>query len=194
MDLSYFPTPAHLRKWFEKNHARESELLLGYYKKDSGKPSVTWPESVDEALCFGWIDGIRRSVDAERYSIRFTPRKKGSHWSKVNVERVAVLRQQGRMTEAGEAAFALRKEDKTGRASFEQDVVEFSSSQQKLFKARKAAWAYFSKQSPSYRKAATWHVISAKREETQMKRLDTLIEDSEAGRWLKHLVPRPGKK
>lgn len=187
MDPLFFPTPADFRAWFAEHHESATELWVGFHKKGTGRASITWPESVDQALCFGWIDGIRKSLDADSYVIRFTPRKKGSHWSNVNTKRIGELVEQGLVTEAGLRAFKLRSEANSGRASFEQDDVELPEEYAALFQANPAAWAFFSSEPPGYRKAATWWVISAKREETRRKRLATLVEDSADGLRLKQL-------
>jgi uncharacterized protein YdeI (YjbR/CyaY-like superfamily) len=179
----FFATPADFRAWLERNHASEKELLVGYYRKASGKPSITWPESVDEALCFGWIDGIRRRIDDESYSIRFTPRKPTSHWSSVNIARVAELRKEGRMRPAGLAAFERRSESRSGIYSYEQrQAARFDADQEREFRSNEAAWSFFQAQPRGYRQLATYRVVSAKREETRRKRLASLIEDSAAGR------------
>ena len=182
MKPTFFKTPSDLRKWFEKHHAKEPELLVGFYKKDSGKPSITWPESVDEALCFGWIDGIRKSVDEVSYTIRFTPRRARSTWSAVNIKRVGELTAQGLMMPPGLKAFAVREENRSGIYSYEQRSPELPDPYRRLLKKNKAAWNFFEAQPPSYRKAANWWVLSAKKEETRLKRLDKLIDDSAQGR------------
>lgn len=181
MKLSFFKRPSDLRKWFEKHHAKEQELWVGFYKKDSGKPSVTWPESVDEALCFGWIDGIRKSVDEISYTIRFTPRRARSTWSAVNTKRAAELTKQGRMMPLGLKAFEAREEYRSGIYSYEQRSSELPDPYRRLLKKNKAAWNFFEGQPPSYRKAANWFVLSAKKEETRLKRLDKLIHHSAQG-------------
>ena len=177
----YFATPADFRKWFEKNHETKDELLVGFYKRESGKQSITWPESVDEALCFGWIDGVRRRIDDESYSIRFTPRKKGSTWSRINVAKMEALKKAGKMTPAGLAAYALRTDAKTQIYSYEQQGHDFPDGYEKRLKANKKAWAFFSKQAPWYQRTTKHWVSSAKKEETREKRLALLIERSEAG-------------
>ena len=176
--LHYFPDAAALRAWFVEHGATTDELFVGYYKRHTGKPSPTWSDSVDEALCFGWIDGVRRSVDAERYSQRFTPRRKGSHWSRINVAKVAALIGAKRMTPAGLAAFEARSAEKTGRASYEQRPTAFPAPHLKTFKASKAAWDWFSSQPPGYRRTAIWFVVSAVKAETQSKRLQRVIDMS----------------
>lgn len=184
MKLRFFKTPSDLRTWFEKHHAVEQELWVGYYKKDSGKPSITWPESVDEALCFGWIDGIRKNVDEVSYTSRFTPRKLRSTWSAVNIKRAGELKKQGLMQPAGLKAFQARQENRSGIYSYEQRSPELPDQYRKLLKKNKTAWEFFQAQPPSYRKAANWFVLSAKKEVTRLKRLDQVIEDSAAGRWI----------
>jgi uncharacterized protein YdeI (YjbR/CyaY-like superfamily) len=174
----FFKSPSDLRKWFEKNYASVTELWVGYYKKGSGKPSITWPESVDEALCFGWIDGIRKSLDDQSYVIRFTPRRKGSIWSAVNIKRVGELSEQGLMRESGHAAFEKRKEYKSGVYSYEQRGDQLVEPYATKFKRNKKAWKFFQSQSPGYRKLANWWVVSAKKEETRLRRLEKLIDDS----------------
>lgn len=193
MDPTFFATPAEWRAWLEKHHAGRPELLVGFYKKDSGQPSITWPESVDEALCFGWIDGVRRRIDDASYTIRFTPRRPRSIWSAVNIKRVAELTAQGRMHAAGLKAFEARQENRSAIYSFEQESIEFERTQERRFRANPAAWKFFAAQPPSYRRAATWWVINAKRDETKTKRLAMLIADSEQGRTLRHLTRAPKK-
>ena len=189
MEPIFFETPAELRAWLEEHHETESELFVGAYRKATGKPSVTWPQIVDEALCFGWIDGIRRGIDDESWSIRLTPRKPRSHWSSVNIARVAELEKEGRMTPAGIAAFERRTEARSGMYSYEQRAAaKFTPEQQREFEANAAARAFFDEQPPGYRRSATYWVVSAKREETRAKRLATLIEDSAAGRRVRHLA------
>lgn len=184
MNIKFFKTPGDFRKWLERHHATERELWVGYYKKDSGKPSITWPESVDQALCFGWIDGIRKSVDALSYATRFTPRRKKSIWSAVNIKRVQELTAQGLMQPAGLAAFAARTENRSGIYAYEQRTGKLAAPYEKKLRQNKAAWDFFQAQTPSYRKLASWWVVSAKKEETRLKRLAKLIEDSAHGRKL----------
>ncbi|MEQ9569991.1 MAG: YdeI/OmpD-associated family protein, partial [Longimicrobiales bacterium] len=154
----FFATPAELRSWFEANHDRRDVLMLGYHRKATGRPSVTWPESVDVALCFGWIDGVRRSLDEERYVIRFTPRRKGSHWSARNIERMTALIEAGQATEAGLAAWRKRTAKRSRRSSFEQGDVALTDAFQARFEAHGGAWDWFAAQSPYYRRTATWWV------------------------------------
>lgn len=191
MEPMFFETPADLRAWFEQNHDQLTEQWIGYYKKESGKPSITWPESVDAALCFGWIDGVRKSIDAERYKIRFTPRRKGSIWSEVNIRRVAELTEFGLLHLNGLKAFEARQEAKSVVYAYEQrDNPAFDAESLALFQANPQAWAYFQSAAPSYQKAAIWWVLSAKKPETQQKRLRQLIDDSAAGRTVPPLTPR----
>ena len=192
MEPTFFATPAAWRKWLEKNHNRKQELLVGFYKKDSGKPSITWPESVDAALCFGWIDGIRRRIDDESYSIRFTPRKPRSTWSAVNIKRVEALAARQLMHPAGIKAFEARREDRSGVYSFERRMVEFEDAQERVFRANESAWKFFLSRPPGYRRTATWWVVSAKRPETREKRLTALIGYSEKEQTIPQLT-RPQK-
>lgn len=191
MDPTFFQTPAAFRSWLERNHHKTSELLVGFYKKDSGRPSITWPESVDQALCYGWIDGVRRRIDDERYSIRFTPRKQSSIWSAVNIGRATELMRLGLMTAAGKEAFERRREDKSRIYAYENAVQTLPVAEEKKFRAHKKAWKYFSAQSPSYRRVAIYWVVSAKREETRARRLTTLMEDSANGQRLGVYTLRP---
>jgi uncharacterized protein YdeI (YjbR/CyaY-like superfamily) len=187
----FFATPAGFRDWLEANHSRASELWVGFHKKSSGLPRITWPESVDEALCVGWIDGIRKSISEHSYMIRFTPRKPTSTWSAVNIRRVAELRKQNRMRPAGLKAFEKRSEAKSEIYAYEQrGNAAFNDAMERQFRANKKAWAFFQSQPPWYRRTSTWWVISAKREETRQKRLATLIADSGAGRTI-HQLTRP---
>jgi len=188
MEIKFFKTPAEFRKWLEKHHETARELWVGYYKKDSGKRSITWPESVDEALCFGWIDGIRKSIDGESYMTRFTPRRARSIWSAVNIKRVEELAREGRMRPAGERAFAARTENRSGIYAYEQRQPELVEPYGEKLRGNRAASKFFEAQAASYRKAASWWVLSAKREETRLRRLETLIEDSAAGRTLKQFT------
>jgi uncharacterized protein YdeI (YjbR/CyaY-like superfamily) len=184
----FFATPADFRAWLEKNHALHTELSVGFYKRDSGKPSITWPESVDAALCYGWIDGVRNSIDAVSYRIRFTPRKPTSTWSAINVKRVAELTKLGLMNPAGVKAFKARKGDKTGIYAYEQrKTAKLPREYEKKFRANKKAWTFFQKQPPWYQRTAAYRVISAKQEATREKRLTELIRDSEAGLAIKEL-------
>ena len=179
---TFFKTPPDFRKWLKQNHAGAAELLVGFYKKDSGQPSITWPQSVDEALCFGWIDGVRRGLDEVSYTIRFTPRKPTSTWSAINIGRVKVLSAEGRMAPAGIKAFQSRSEKKSVIYAYEQKQAEFDPESLKRFRLNKAAWDFFQAQPPGYRKLVTWRIVSAKRPETRRKRLEQLITDSARGR------------
>ena len=183
-DPTFFATPAAFRTWLEKHHQKATELLVGFHKKDSGKPSITWPESVDQALCFGWIDGVRRRIDEVSYSIRFTPRKQSSNWSAINIARVAELTKLGLMRPAGLRAFERRSEEKSRIYAYENAVRTLAPADEKAFRANRKAWKYFNEQAPSYRRVAIYWVLSAKREETRVRRLATLIEDSANGRRL----------
>lgn len=184
MKATFFATPADFRRWLEKNHDEAPELLVGFYKKGSGKPSITWPESVDEALCFGWIDGVRRRIDDESYSIRFSPRRVRSIWSNVNTKRVAELTKQGRMHPSGVEAFKLRDPKRSGIYSFEQREKDqkLGAAYAAKFRANKKAWAFFQAQPPGYQRLASLWVMSAKQDETRTRRLAVLIDDSAAGR------------
>jgi uncharacterized protein YdeI (YjbR/CyaY-like superfamily) len=191
---SFFATPADFRAWLDANHDRAGELIVGFYKKGTGMPSITWPESVDEALCYGWIDGIRRSLGEESYSIRFTPRKPASIWSRVNVAKVQALLKAGRMTPAGLAAWKRRDPAKSGIYSFERHTAAaFDAPSERLLRRNSAAWKYFQAQPPGYRRLATHFVVSAKRAETRERRLATLIEHSARGERLPQTLS-PGKK
>jgi len=182
--VRFFKTPAELRRWFAKHHASEDVLWVGFYRKDSGEPSVTWPESVDEALVVGWIDGIRKRIDGQRYKIRFTPRRRGSVWSAINIARVEELAKAGRMRPAGLDAFALRRENRSGIYSYEQRAAALPEPYAAMLAANKRAEAFFAAQPPSYRKLACWWVVSAKQEETRSKRLGKLIDACVAGKRL----------
>jgi uncharacterized protein YdeI (YjbR/CyaY-like superfamily) len=190
----FFTTPDQLRAWFDAHHETESELWLGYYKKHTGRSALAWSDAVDEALCVGWIDGLLRRIDDETHMQRFTPRKQGSHWSNINVAKVAVLVEQGRMRPAGLAAFAARSDARTGQASFERaQPAQFTPEQEQALRANPAAWDWFSSAAPSYRRTATHWVVSAKREETRARRLVQLIECSAEGRKLPQFISPTGK-
>lgn len=178
----FFPTPSAFRKWLAANHAKAKELWVGLYTKKSDKASITWPESVDEALCFGWIDGIRKNIDEESYKIRFSPRKPTSIWSAVNIRNAEKLIEQKRMQPAGLKAYQARKENRSGIYSYEQRSPELVEPYLSKLKRNEAAWKFFQAQPPSYRKTLNWWVVSAKQEETRLKRLDKLIEESAQGR------------
>lgn len=184
MKLEFFQTPADFRSWLEKNHATATELCVGFYKTGSGKPSIKWSESVDQALCFGWIDGVRKRIDEISYQIRFTPRRRGSIWSAINIKRAEELVRQKQMRPGGLKAFAARIENKSGIYSYEQRSTELSEPYAKVLKKNKAAWTFFGKQPPSYRKMIGWWIVSAKKEETRMARLGKLISESARGKRL----------
>ena len=186
----FFADPEDFRTWLEEHHATETELLVGFWKKGSGRPSITWPESVDAALCFGWIDGIRRSLGADGYSIRFTPRTARSTWSAANVRRAQELIELGRMTPAGLRAFEARREDDTGVYSYEQRTADLPEPYASRLREHRDAWDFFQSRPPSYRKAAMWWIVSAQREETRLRRRATLIDDSSHGRTIPPLTPR----
>jgi uncharacterized protein YdeI (YjbR/CyaY-like superfamily) len=182
----YFESPEAFYEWLEKHHETEDEVYVGYWKKHTGKPSLTWSEAVDQALCFGWIDGKVNRVDDQRHMQRFTPRRNGSNWSKINVEKVARLHKAGLMRPAGVAAFERRDEDKVGVYSFERDT-ELAPEYEARLRANKKAAEYFDSRPPWYRRTAIHLVMSAKREETRRRRLEQLIEDSAAGLDIKQL-------
>jgi uncharacterized protein YdeI (YjbR/CyaY-like superfamily) len=189
----FFPTPADFRTWLEANHDKLREQLVGFHKKDSGKPSMTWPESVEVALCFGWIDGVRKSLSETSYTIRFTPRKTTSNWSSININLVRKLTKQSLMHPAGLKAFAARDEKKSAIYSYERKNARFTRDQEKQFRADKAAWDFFRSQAPWYQKVCTHWVISAKREETKLKRLSELIGHSQNHRRIPGLIPTKKK-
>jgi uncharacterized protein YdeI (YjbR/CyaY-like superfamily) len=180
-DVLFLTTPEELRDWFDANHATADELWLGSYKKSSGRPSLTWSEAVDEALCVGWIDGVRYSLDETSHAQRFTPRRKGSTWSAINVAKVATLTEQGRMRPAGIAAFEARDPAKTAIYSYELEAAAFSAEELAQFQANAQAWERWEREPPGYRKQATHWVTSAKRDETRTKRMAELIEVTAVG-------------
>ncbi len=182
MEPIYFASAAKFRQWLHKHHAEASELLVGFWKKGVDQPTLTWTESVQEALCYGWIDGIRKSVDAQRYQIRFTPRKAASIWSAINIRHVETLIAEGRMQPPGMRAFEARTAERSVIYSYEREHAELDAASSKRFKANRAAWKFFEAKPASYRRACIWWVISAKREETRTKRLEQLIADSAAGK------------
>jgi uncharacterized protein YdeI (YjbR/CyaY-like superfamily) len=188
---TFFAAPAAFRTWLEEHHQTAQELWVGFYKTSSGKPSITWPEAVDQALCFGWIDGVRKGIDDASYTIRFTPRKPQSIWSTVNVKRAQELAQLGLMHPAGLKAFEERDQKKSGLYSYEQrKSSQLDPAYEEQFKANKKAWDFFQSKPPSYQQPAIWWVMSAKQEETRLKRLARLIEDSEHGRTVPPLTRR----
>jgi len=185
----YFASPAHWRQWLEEHHADAPELLVGFYKVGSGRPSITWPESVDQALCFGWIDGVRRSIDGERYVIRFTPRRQGSAWSAVNIGRVKALARAGLMHPAGLTAAKARTSSKSAIYAYEQERKRATLGPRytAMLKANPEAWKFFRSRPPWYRRTTSWWVTSAKQEATRLRRLNALITDSANGRDIQHL-------
>lgn len=183
MKPRFFAAPEDFRAWLAKNHRTKAELLVGFHKRSTGKPSITWPQSVDEALCFGWIDGVRRSLGPESYTIRFTPRRPSSVWSSINIARVRALMKEGRMTPAGLAAFERRSRDRSKVYTYEQrGEARFTPAEIKLFKANPAAFAHFEKLAPSYRHKALYWVISAAKHETRRSRLERVIAMCAAGK------------
>lgn len=185
MKPRFFATPEAFRAWLELHHATAGELIVGFYKRSSGNPSITWPQSVDEALCFGWIDGVRRSIDDERYEIRFTPRKPRGKWSLVNIERAKELARLGRMRPAGSRAFEARDEAATLYMYEQRDAPVLDEAFERAFRGNARAWEFFERQIPSYRRLAIFWVVSAKQEATRGRRLATLIDDSAHGRTIK---------
>ena len=182
-DITYFKSSQEFRAWLEKNHTR-TELWVGFYKKDSGIAGITYKEAVDQALCFGWIDGVKKRVDEHSYTHRFTPRKSRSIWSLINTRRARQLKRLGLMAQPGLAAFAARSAARTGIYSFENRPKVFSGQHLRRFKAEAAAWEFFKAQPPGYRRLVVWRVLSARREETQIKRLSHLFQHSKGGRRL----------
>jgi uncharacterized protein YdeI (YjbR/CyaY-like superfamily) len=191
MEAQFFATAADLRAWFERHHATAPELFVGYWKKGAGGTGVSHPEAIEQALCFGWIDSVARRLDDRRYQVRFTPRRKGSVWSAINVAKIAELTERGLMHPAGIHAFEQRKIDQTAVYSYEQpEAAQLTAEQTARIKADRAAWDWFSKQTPAYRRSATHWVVTAKRPETRERRLAQLIADSAAGRKVPPLIPR----
>ena len=189
----FFESQAALRDWLEANHETAPELFVGGWTKASGRQGVTWEQIVDEALCVGWIDSIRRSLPDGAWSQRLTPRRKGSNWSRVNIENIARLTSEGRMRPAGLAAYERRTEARTGIYSYEQrHDARLSADEERTFQANAAAWAWFQSRPPGYRTSAIWWIVSARREDTRQRRLASLIDESAAGRMPKALAP-PGR-
>lgn len=195
-DVTHFASPAEFREWLTEHHSERDELWVGYWKKATGHPSITWEESVDEALCFGWIDGIRKRVDEETYTIRFTPRRAGSTWSRRNISRYTALEAAGRVAPAGAASYARRTEENSGRYSFEQETpAALADEYLARLRANPDAWADWESRPAGYRKQVTHWIMSAKREATRERRLSALIEDCAAGRKVKPLrLETPGKQ
>jgi uncharacterized protein YdeI (YjbR/CyaY-like superfamily) len=183
----FFANPEEFRAWLEQHHESETEVYVGYYKKHTGKRGMSWSEAVDQALCFGWIDGRANRIDGDRYMQRFTPRKPGSNWSSVNIAKVAQLTEAGLMRPAGLAAFERRSDEKTGVYSFERENATLPEDYEERLRSSPAAVEYFDARTPWYRRTATHWVMSAKREQTRLRRLAQLIEDSEAGQDVKPL-------
>lgn len=183
--INFFPNSKDFRKWLQKNHKKETELIVGFYKVGSDKRSMTWSESVDQALCFGWIDGVRKSIDTKSYCIRFTPRKSTSIWSAVNIKKVEELIKAGLMTTDGQKAFSLRTEKKSKIYSYEKEAVTLDSKYEKLFKKNKLAWDFFTKQAPFYKKVMVHWIMNAKKEETRISRLANTISKSAQQRRMK---------
>jgi uncharacterized protein YdeI (YjbR/CyaY-like superfamily) len=182
MSATFFETQEKFREWLEKNHQKETELLVGFWKVGTKKPSMSWSQSVDQALCFGWIDGVRKSIDEESYSIRFTPRKPTSIWSAINIKKIEELTKAGLMTLEGKKAFELRKEEKSAIYSHEKEPSALDPEFEKQFKANKKAWEFFSNQAPSYKKVMLHWIMTAKQEKTRISRLEKTIRESESGK------------
>jgi uncharacterized protein YdeI (YjbR/CyaY-like superfamily) len=175
----FFSDQSEFRQWLDKNHTSQSELLVGFYKVESGWPSMTWSQSVDEAICYGWIDGIRKSIDKNSYCIRFTPRRPSSIWSKININKVIELKHNGLMTPAGLEAFQKRKEENSGIYSYENDIEKWTAHFENIFKSNRPAWEYFNTQALSYKKMVIRWIMSAKQEKTKLTRLEKVINESE---------------
>ena len=184
MKVKYFQSASEFRRWLAVNHARLSELRVGFFKKDSGKGGLTYAEAVDEALCFGWIDGLKKRVDELSYTHRFTPRKLKSNWSRINIQHAQRLKKAGRMTPAGLKAYAAREPERSGVYSFENAPRTLAAADEKQFKADKIAWEFFQRQPPGYQRIAIWWVVIAKKPETRARRLGQLIAESRDGRRL----------
>ena len=181
MKVKFFSSAEQFRKWLERNHETESELFIGFHKKSSGKKSITYPEALDEALCFGWIDGVRRKINETSYTQRFSPRRPKSIWSLINIKHVERLKKQGRMQSAGLVVFGRREPRRIGVYSFENSPLQLPAAYEKKFRQNKTAWDFFEQQAPSFKKVAIFWIMSAKKEETQMSRLLQLIENAEKG-------------
>jgi uncharacterized protein YdeI (YjbR/CyaY-like superfamily) len=193
MKPTFFRTPAEFRRWLEKNHGTESELLLGFYRRDAGKGGITYSEALDEALCCGWIDGVRKRLDGVSYTVRFTPRKPDSVWSAVNTKRIGELMRMGRVHASGQNVFDNRNQQRAKQYSYEREESKFDDASEKQFRADKTAWKFYEAQAPWYRRTSCYWVMSAKREGTRLRRLTKLIGDSAAGRRIDMLNPL-GKK
>jgi uncharacterized protein YdeI (YjbR/CyaY-like superfamily) len=186
-NVVFFASAAELRRWFEKNHGTAAELWVGFHRKASGLPSITWSELVDQELCFGWIDSVRYTLDEHRSAQRITPRRKRSVWSAINIRRFQELEAQGLAQESGRAAFAAREDARSSIYAYENRSVQLSDEYEASFRKHRSAWDFFESQAPWYRRTASYWVMSAKREATREKRLQTLIDDSAGGRRLRHL-------
>jgi uncharacterized protein YdeI (YjbR/CyaY-like superfamily) len=191
MKPKFFSSPAKFRQWLEQNHDRASELLIGFHKKSSGKKSITYAEALDEALCFGWIDGVRRSLNETSYVQRFTPRKPRSIWSLINVRHVERLQKAGRMHTAGLEAYARRDPKRTGIYSFENEPHKLAPAYEKKFRQNKSAWKFFEEQAPYYKRLMIFRIMSGKKEETRLRRLQQLIETSAQGKRVGLLTAKP---
>ncbi|HEX2906672.1 MAG TPA: YdeI/OmpD-associated family protein [Phototrophicaceae bacterium] len=187
MDVTFFVSESEFHQWLSQNHAQVTELWVGFYKKKTGEPSITYPEALDEALCFGWIDGLRKTIDEASYKIRFTPRKVGSLWSRVNTNRVEELLKQGRMQPAGIKAYEARQHD-PARYSYEENERKLDTRYEEQFRTHAEAWAFFQSQPPSYQKTANWWVMSAKQETTRQNHLKMLIDASANGERLANII------
>ena len=186
---TFFPSGAAFRSWLEKNHSTSTVLLAGFYRKQSGKGGISYPEALDEALCFGWIDGVRKRYDEVSYTIPFTPRKPGSIWSAVNIRRAGELMKLGRMHATGQSVFQRRDQRKSELYSYERATCKLEGGYEKQFRANKKAWEFYQAQPPGYRRTSAWWIISAKQEQTRQRRLRKLIEDSAKGRRIALLTP-----
>lgn len=182
MKPTYFATSAAFRRWLKRHYGSTQELLVGFYTKASGKPSITWPEAVDQLLCFGWIDGVRKSINTDSYNIRVTPRRPGSTWSAVNINRAGKLRKLGLMHPAGLKAYTNRDERRAKRYSFERARVQLDPELERKFRQNRRGWKFFQAQPPWYRKTSLWWVVSAKQGTTRQRRLSILIGDSARSR------------
>jgi uncharacterized protein YdeI (YjbR/CyaY-like superfamily) len=178
MNPLFFPDQNEFRQWLDKNFKTQSELLVGFYRVDSGKPSMTWSQSVDEAICYGWIDGIRKSIDKNSYCIRFTPRKPSSNWSKININKVEALKQKGLMTPAGLEAYHKKKDENSGIYSYENETEKLTSHFEEIFRSSGPAWEFFINQAPSYKKMVIRWIMSARQEKTKLARLEKAINES----------------
>lgn len=190
----YFTTAGEFRRWLAKHHASESVLLVGFHRRATGTPSITYPEALDEALCFGWIDGVRRTVDEDRYTIRFTPRKNDSYWSIVNTAKAEALIAQGRMHGSGLKVFQSRDAARTGEYEYEREAATMTPAMRRTFRANAKAWKYYASEAPWYRRVTTWYVVGAKRPETRAARLATLIACSAKGERLPGIAKYTSKK